>query len=138
MTASNDITKYEEYWGPLFEQFNERPQDSHIVYCNSPREASAVRLEFYKARHAQQQSDKKLYGDSPETMNKYALNNLALKDARVVGSNVIFGYKNASRVGQLLKASLLDPRNKVADEYKEETQFIAERGNENTKRDSDE
>lgn len=119
MSASKDINRYTSMWGELFDEFNAYPEREHRIQCATVREAEKIRLEFYKARAAQGHADEKTRADGLKSglPLSHILNstypNLDKKEVRLEGTTVVFGYKEASRVAELIKASLEDPANKV-------------------------
>lgn len=121
MSASKDINRYTSLWGDLFEEFHANPEREHRVPCATLKEAEAVRLEFYKARSAQMHQDELARKDGLakgiplSQIENSTYFNLNKKEVRIEGTTVVFGYKEGSRVAELLKASLENTDNKARD-----------------------
>jgi hypothetical protein len=101
MSASKDIKKYSDNWAILFERFNDHPEENYVVHCDSLKEAQKVRLEWYKARKAQEAWEATL---SPQD-SEYKLPNLARKEVVIFGTDVHFRFKEDSDVATLLGRS---------------------------------
>lgn len=111
MGSSKDFNRYTERWRDLFHLFQEDPSKEHIVHCKSPQEARLVRLEFYKAREALHRAEEHDRLHDHVAYAEYGHPNLDRKEVRVVGNDVIFGFKDSSRIALLLAESLVDPMN---------------------------
>lgn len=111
MSASKDIRRYTELWGELFNEFHANPEHEYRVPCATVKEAEKVRLEFYKARAAQLHQDEiatkegLAKGIPMKQIENMLYFNLNKKEVRIEGTTVVFGYKETSRVAELLKAS---------------------------------
>lgn len=120
MSASKDIKRYSEQWGQLFNEFHANPEHEIRVPCATLREAEKLRLEFYKARAAQLYQDEVLIkdttakGNSLKSIENGLYYNLNKKEVRIEGTTVVFGYKEANRIAELLKSAIEDPANGIS------------------------
>lgn len=106
MPASRDINRYTDKWMHLFNFFQDHPEVEHVIECKSVREAHIVRLEFYRAREALRRKEDVDKKEDPAAYKEYGHPNLDRKEVRIVGTNVIFGYKESSRIAELIASSL--------------------------------
>lgn len=114
MPASKDINHYTQRWMDLFDAFQDDPTKEVVVECDSVKEAKRVRLEFYKARSALLAKEAKIRteanlrasDEAKQTYEMYGHPNLDFKEVTIVGTNVIFGYRDKSRVAELLERAL--------------------------------
>jgi hypothetical protein len=97
MSPPKDFRRYSSAWMELFEAFRENPEQEVSVQCPSARKASALRLEFYKAREAFL-SDESMQAEYGAVLNS--------REVRVVEDRVIFDNKDRGWIVEALDAAL--------------------------------
>lgn len=113
MPASRDINHYAGKWMNLFNLMQDDPLKDIVIPCDTVKEAKRMRLEFYKARAALMAKEEpdRLSAESGdlaavEAYKEYCHPNLNKKEVLIDGTNVVFGYRDKSRIADLLTNAL--------------------------------
>lgn len=122
MGAPRDIRRYTEKWMDLFNQIQDDPKKDIVMECATEKEAKLLRLEFYKAREALHRDEATLKAQGAEAYNENGHPNVDRVEVRVVGDNVIFGFKDSSRIATIITNALEKLRNQEGQQHDERTE----------------